>query len=74
MYQDFEEDVCAWCGAPLPENPPIGSWEMEGCCDAKCALYQSLSDLGVAAGMEPRKGITAEYRDQILRAVAELAK
>ena len=74
----WEDDVCAWCGASLPTPPidedtaPGSSWAFEGVCDAQCAIYQALSDLGVAAGMEPPKGITAEYRDKILKAVAQL--
>jgi hypothetical protein len=72
MYECPEDDVCAWCGASLPADPKPNTWAFHGCCDAKCAVYQGLSDLGVANGMVPRKGITADYRDLILQAVAEL--
>jgi hypothetical protein len=74
-YDDAPDDnVCAWCGASLPENPPPTMWAHDGVCDAKCALHQGLSDLGVAAGMEPPKGITAEYRDKILRALEQVTR
>ena len=72
-YDDAPDDnVCAWCGATLPEDPQPDSWTYHGVCDAKCAIYQGLSDRGVAAGMEPPKGITEDYRDLILQAVGEL--
>ena len=66
------DDVCAWCGASLPVEPKPNTWPFEGVCNAECALLQGLSDLGVANGMEPPKGITAEYRDKILKAVDDL--
>jgi hypothetical protein len=72
MYECPEDDVCAWCGASLPENPPEHSWQFHGVCDAKCAVYQGLSDRGIAAGMVAPKGITNDYRDLILKAVASL--
>ena len=72
-YDDAaDDDVCAWCGSALPFDAPKGTWAYEGCCDAKCALLQGLSDLGVAAGMTPPKSITEDYRDKILQAADEL--
>ena len=72
MYECPEDNVCAWCGASLPQDPLPDSWADEGVCDAKCAIYQGLSDLGVAHGMVPPNGITDDYRNKILQAVSEL--
>ena len=74
MYDCPEDNVCAWCGQDLPENPKPASWQFYGVCDARCALYQGLSDLGVAPGMRPPKHISEDYLDQSLRAVMELTK
>lgn len=73
MYECPEDNVCAWCGASLPDNPVPLMWAFHGVCDAVCAVYQGFSDLGVAAGMTPPKSITPEYRDQILKAVGQLS-
>ena len=69
---DEDESVCAWCGATMRLHPMPGTWEFDGVCDAKCAIYRALSDRGIAAGMSPPKGITADERDKILRAIGEL--
>jgi hypothetical protein len=72
MYDCPEDNCCAWCGSALPESPQPDSWAFHGVCDAKCAVYQGLSDRGIASGMVSPKGITDDYRDLILKAVAAL--
>jgi hypothetical protein len=71
MYQDYDDNVCAWCGQELPENPAPISWAFHGVCDCVCALYQGLSDLGVAPGMTPPKHVTPEYAALILEAASQ---
>ncbi len=71
MYQDFEEDVCAWCGTPIPDGAKLGTWHFEGFCDAQCALLQTLSDDGIAHGMVCH-GSREGRRQTILRAVDDL--
>jgi hypothetical protein len=77
--EDAADDVCAWCGTTLPDDPQPDSWQYEGYCDARCALYQTLSDIGIAAGLEPPASLSVaearvhrERRDLILRTLTEL--
>lgn len=72
MYQDFEDEVCAWCGMPLTATPVEGSWESDGFCDAECALLQGLSDAGIAHGMICKSKAKDAARLLILRAADEL--
>ena len=73
--EDFEDDVCAWCGQDVDPNAKPGNadgsrnWHFYGFCDANCAAHQLLADMGIAHGAADMN----EDQELLLDAVATLA-